>query len=118
MHDFRRLRVWQVSRVFAVEIDTLTRGFPRRDRGVVGGQMRRQFLARSLEQTTWREPRPSAPTELIGLRAIHGAEMALDPRRFRANILLDTDGTFATRCNGSSTSPTTCTNCCSTSCWP
>ena len=45
MHDFRRLRVWQRARELAVGIDRLTRGFPRRDRGVVGGQLRRAALS-------------------------------------------------------------------------
>jgi four helix bundle protein len=44
MHDFRRLMVWQRSRELAVAIDRLTRGFHRRDRGVVGGQLRRAAL--------------------------------------------------------------------------
>jgi len=45
MHDFRRLRVWQRAREFAIGIDRLTRAFPRRDRGVVGGQLRRAALS-------------------------------------------------------------------------
>ena len=45
MHDFRRLQVWQRSRELAVAIDRLTRDFPRRDRGVVGGQLRRAALS-------------------------------------------------------------------------
>jgi four helix bundle protein len=44
MHDFRRLMVWQRSRELGVAIDRLTRGFPRRDRGVVGHQLRRAAL--------------------------------------------------------------------------
>ena len=44
MHDFRRLVVWQRSRELAVGIDRLTRAFPRRDRGVVGRQLRRAAL--------------------------------------------------------------------------
>jgi len=45
MHDFRRLVVWQRARELAVGIDRLTRTFPRRDRGVVGGQLRRASLS-------------------------------------------------------------------------
>jgi four helix bundle protein len=44
MHDFRRLMVWQRSRELGVAIDRLTRAFPRRDRGVVGRQLRRSAL--------------------------------------------------------------------------
>ena len=45
MHDFRRLVVWQRARELAVGIDRLTRTFPRRDRGVVGSQLRRASLS-------------------------------------------------------------------------
>jgi four helix bundle protein len=45
MHDFRRLVVWQRARELAVGIDQLTRAFPRRDRGVVGSQLRRASLS-------------------------------------------------------------------------
>jgi four helix bundle protein len=45
MHDFRRLEVWQRSRELAVALDALTRGFPRSDRGVVAGQLRRAALS-------------------------------------------------------------------------
>ena len=45
MHDFRRLTVWQRSREFAVAIDRLSRAFPRRDGGVVGGQLRRAAIS-------------------------------------------------------------------------
>ena len=45
MHDFRRLMVWQRARALAVGIDRLTRAFPRRDRGVVGSQLRRAALS-------------------------------------------------------------------------
>lgn len=45
MHDFRRLKVWQLSRELAVTADDLTRRFPRADRGVVGGQLRRAALS-------------------------------------------------------------------------
>ena len=37
--------VWQRARELAVAIDRLTRDFPRRDRGVVGGQLRRAALS-------------------------------------------------------------------------
>ena len=37
--------VWQRARALAVGIDRLTRAFPRRDRGVVGGQLRRAALS-------------------------------------------------------------------------
>ena len=45
MHDFRRLSVWQRAREFAVCADRLTRAFPRRDGGVVGGQLRRAAIS-------------------------------------------------------------------------
>src|SRR3982751_22048 len=45
MHDFRRLHVWQRARELAVELDSLTRRFPRSDRGVVAGQLRRAALS-------------------------------------------------------------------------
>jgi four helix bundle protein len=45
MHDFRRLQVWTKARELAVGIDGLTRGFPRRDRGVMAGQLRRAALS-------------------------------------------------------------------------
>ena len=45
MHDFRRLQVWAKARELAVAVDELTRGFPRIDRGVVGGQLRRSALS-------------------------------------------------------------------------
>jgi four helix bundle protein len=45
MHDFRRLTVWQRAREFAVGMDRLTRAFPRRDGGIVGGQLRRAALS-------------------------------------------------------------------------
>jgi four helix bundle protein len=41
MHDFRQLKDWQLSRELAVATDCVTRKFPRADRGVVGGQLRR-----------------------------------------------------------------------------
>jgi four helix bundle protein len=45
MHDFKRLQVWQRSRELAVQIDALTRKFPRADGGVVAGQLRRAALS-------------------------------------------------------------------------
>lgn len=45
MHDFRRLKVWQLVRSHAVEVDALVRTFPRTDRGVVGSQLRRSALS-------------------------------------------------------------------------
>ncbi|HEY2066908.1 MAG TPA: four helix bundle protein [Gemmatimonadaceae bacterium] len=45
MHDFRRLVVWQRSRELAIDVDALTKSFPRADRGVVGGQLRRAALS-------------------------------------------------------------------------
>jgi four helix bundle protein len=45
MHDFKRLQVWQKSRELAVAIDELARAFPRGDRGVVAGQLRRSALS-------------------------------------------------------------------------
>ena len=45
MHDFRRLQVWQLARAFAVEVHSLVRAFPRDDRGVVAGQLRRSALS-------------------------------------------------------------------------
>ena len=45
MHDFRRLSVWQRARELAVAIDGLSRVFPRRDGGVVGGQLRRAAIS-------------------------------------------------------------------------
>lgn len=45
MHDFRRLHVWQASRELAIAIDALTRRFPRADRGVIAGQLRRAVLS-------------------------------------------------------------------------
>src|SRR3954469_2494631 len=45
MHDFKRLQVWQKARELAVAIDELTRTFPRDDRGVVAGQLRRSALS-------------------------------------------------------------------------
>jgi len=45
MHDFRRLEVYKRSRELAVTVDGLTRKFPRYDRRVVSGQLRRAALS-------------------------------------------------------------------------
>ena len=45
MHDFRRLHVWQLSRELAVSLDAVSRRFPKSDRGVVAGQLRRAALS-------------------------------------------------------------------------
>lgn len=45
MHDFRRLLVWQLAREFAVGIHGVTRTFPRTDRGIIAGQLRRAALS-------------------------------------------------------------------------
>ena len=45
MHDFRRLQVWQRARELFVAVDRLTRTFPRSDRGVVAGQLRRSAFS-------------------------------------------------------------------------
>lgn len=45
MHDFRRLKVWQQARELAVAMHAVTRTFPRSDRGVVSGQLRRAALS-------------------------------------------------------------------------
>ncbi|CAN5577412.1 four helix bundle protein [soil metagenome] len=45
MHDYRRLIVWQRARALGVEIHVVTRSFPRSDRGVVAGQLRRAALS-------------------------------------------------------------------------
>ena len=45
MHDFRRLKVWQLAREFAVDVDQLTRRFPRSDHGLVASQLRRAALS-------------------------------------------------------------------------
>jgi four helix bundle protein len=45
MHDFRRLKVWQLAREVAVATDAITRKFPRADHGVVAGQLRRAALS-------------------------------------------------------------------------
>jgi four helix bundle protein len=45
MHDFRRLQVWAKARELAVAIDGVTRRFPRADRGVMAGQLRRAALS-------------------------------------------------------------------------
>jgi len=45
MHDFRRLKVWQRARAFAVVVSQVTRGFPRSDHGVIASQLRRAALS-------------------------------------------------------------------------
>ena len=45
MHDFRRLKVWHLARELAVATDAITRHFPRADRGIVAGQLRRAALS-------------------------------------------------------------------------
>ena len=45
MHDFRKLRVWQLSRDLAVEVEPVARGFPRADRGVIASQLRRAIIS-------------------------------------------------------------------------
>ena len=45
MHDFRRLQVWQRARELFVSVDRLTKTFPRSDRGVVAGQLRRSAFS-------------------------------------------------------------------------
>ena len=45
MHDFRRLQVWTKARELAIAVDAVTRSFPRRDHGVVAGQLRRSALS-------------------------------------------------------------------------
>ena len=45
MHEFRRLKVWQLARALALEVDALVRTFPRADRGVIGNQLRRAALS-------------------------------------------------------------------------
>jgi four helix bundle protein len=45
MHDFRRLRVWQLARELGVAVEEAVRRFPSRDRGVVGNQLRRAALS-------------------------------------------------------------------------
>jgi four helix bundle protein len=45
MHDFQRLQVWQKARILFVEIDRVTRTFPRFDRGVVATQLRRSAFS-------------------------------------------------------------------------
>ena len=45
MHDFRRLKVWQAARELVVATEEITRRFPRSDRGVVAGQLRRAALS-------------------------------------------------------------------------
>jgi four helix bundle protein len=45
MHDFRRLQVWPRARALFVEVDLLTKAFPRADRGIVANQLRRCALS-------------------------------------------------------------------------
>ena len=45
MHDFRRLAVWERARTLAIAVDGLAKCFPRADRGVVGGQLRRAAIS-------------------------------------------------------------------------
>lgn len=45
VHDFRRLKVWQLSRELAVVVDSVTRNFPRRDGGMISKQLRRAALS-------------------------------------------------------------------------
>ncbi|MBA3670923.1 MAG: four helix bundle protein [Gemmatimonadaceae bacterium] len=45
MHDFRRLVVWERAKALGVEIHLLVGEFPRADRGVLGGQLRRAALS-------------------------------------------------------------------------
>ncbi|MES2177634.1 MAG: four helix bundle protein [Gemmatimonadota bacterium] len=45
MHDFRRLRVWQLSRELAAELGKVVQTFPRSDRGVIANQLRRSALS-------------------------------------------------------------------------
>jgi four helix bundle protein len=45
MHDFRRLRVWQLAPELGVAVDEAVRKFPRRDHGVVSAQLRRAALS-------------------------------------------------------------------------
>jgi four helix bundle protein len=45
MHDFRRLRVWQLARELGVAVDGAVQRFPRKDRGVVSHQLRRAALS-------------------------------------------------------------------------
>ena len=45
MHDFRRLRVWQLSRELVVAVTAVCQAFPRSDRGLVAAQLRRAALS-------------------------------------------------------------------------
>ena len=45
MHDYHRLIVWQRARTLGVSIHMATRSFPRSDRGVIAGQLRRAALS-------------------------------------------------------------------------
>ncbi|MEO8564487.1 MAG: four helix bundle protein [bacterium] len=45
MHDFRKLRVWDLSRDLAVAVERASRAFPRSDHGVVSSQLRRAMIS-------------------------------------------------------------------------
>lgn len=45
MHDFQKLRVWQLSRDLAVAVGAVCRSFPRSDHGILSGQLRRASLS-------------------------------------------------------------------------
>lgn len=45
MHDFRRLDVWCRARDLVIEVDKVTRAFPRSDRGLIASQLRRAVLS-------------------------------------------------------------------------
>ncbi|CAN5918807.1 four helix bundle protein [soil metagenome] len=45
VHDYRRLIVWQRARTLGVDIHVASRSFPRSDRGLVAGQLRRSALS-------------------------------------------------------------------------
>ena len=45
MHEFRKLRVWQLSRELASVVERTSRRFPREDHGVVSSQLRRAAIS-------------------------------------------------------------------------
>jgi len=45
MHDFKKLRVWQLARDLAIAVDRASRTFPRSDRGIVASQLRRAMIS-------------------------------------------------------------------------
>ena len=45
MHDFRRLRVWMLSRDLAVAVERTSRTFSRSDHGVVSSQLPRAMIS-------------------------------------------------------------------------